>query len=74
MAEPVNDVTQVIGENIHTRRVKLGLSQWGLSRKSGVSQSVLSRVERGHIRISADRLYDIAVALNTTVGQIFQGI
>jgi transcriptional regulator with XRE-family HTH domain len=44
-------------------RLALGVSQAGLSRRSGISQPLLSRAERGEIRTWPKLRRDVATAL-----------
>lgn len=48
---------------IRAVRKERGVSQRELARALGVSQSTLSRIERGERRVSVDRLVAIARAL-----------
>jgi transcriptional regulator with XRE-family HTH domain len=72
--EPINDVVEHIGKAIRSRRSKMGMSMRDLAREADISLNHVCLVENGRRRISADRLYCVAVALETTVGQLFRGI
>lgn len=53
--------------NIKKRREELGMSQRELASKAGYKDNaVITRMEKGLMDISIDRLYKIAKALNTT--------
>ena len=50
----------------------LGLTQQELAELIGVTYQQAHKYERGINRVSADRLYDIAQALNVPVGYFFE--
>lgn len=53
-----------IGANIRRIREGLRMSMSELARRSGVNKGNLSRVERGRLGISLEKLHDVALALN----------
>ena len=54
-------------ENIKKRRQQLGMTQDDLAKKSGYSdRSMIAKIEKGTVNLSASKIKDIAVALNTT--------
>ena len=55
--------TNVTQLKIRAARKGRGISQRDLARALGMSQSTLSRIERGERRVSVDRLIAIARAL-----------
>ncbi|KAB1659893.1 helix-turn-helix transcriptional regulator [Pseudoclavibacter sp. CFCC 13796] len=55
---------KLLGQNIRTRRLALGLSQEQLAALSGWGRHHLSRVELGQASTSAERLITMAQALN----------
>jgi transcriptional regulator with XRE-family HTH domain len=62
-----------VGGRMRLRRVQLGLSQGALANKIGVSFQAVQKYESGDIRISASRLYDVALVLQVTPGFFFEG-
>ena len=56
-----------IGERVHQRRVELGLSIRELARRSDLSASFISQVERGKVNVSVDSLQRIAEQLNISI-------
>jgi len=56
-----------IGERIHQRRGELGLSLRELARRSGLSASFISQVERGKVNVSVDSLQRLAESLNIPI-------
>lgn len=54
----------VLGARFRNGRLQAGLTQRRLADLAGVSQSVVSRFERGHVRrMSAERIVRLALAL-----------
>jgi len=54
----------IIGARFRNGRYQAGLSQRRLAEKAGISQSVVSRFERGLVRkMSAERIVRLALAL-----------
>lgn len=62
------------GARIRERRVMLGLSQQQLAQMIGVTYQQAHKYERGLNRISAGRLYEIALVLNVPVSWFFEGL
>ena len=61
-----------IGKLVHQQRRSLNLTIEKLAERSGVSISLISRMERGDVNnISIKKLTDIARALNMQVGDFF---
>jgi len=59
-----------IGDTIRRFRLKRGLSQGDIERRSGLLRCYLSRVENGHTTPSLDTLAKIASAMDTSVGEL----
>jgi transcriptional regulator with XRE-family HTH domain len=62
-----------VGRRVKWRRGQLDMSQETLAEKLGVTFQQLQKYEGGTNRISAGRLYDLAVALETTIPYFFEG-
>ncbi|QVI36051.1 transcriptional regulator [Lacticaseibacillus chiayiensis] len=61
-----------IGKLVHQQRRSLNLTIEKLAERSGVSVSLISRMERGDVNnISVKKLTDIAQALDMEVGDFF---
>lgn len=60
-----------IGTTIRAHRLKRGLSQGDIEKKTGLLRCYLSRVENGHTVPSLDTLSKIAVALDLPISQFF---
>ena len=56
-----------IANRIHQRRMELGLSMRELARRTGLSASFISQVERGKVSVSVDSLQRIAKQLNVSI-------
>jgi transcriptional regulator with XRE-family HTH domain len=61
------DPTSEIGRNIRARRQRLGLSLEALAKRSGVSSTMLSEVERSVKNPTVKLAYQIAKALSCTL-------
>ena len=61
-----NPAARRIGKRIHTRRAELGLTQDELAATSGVTQSAISRIERGAAMPSLTTLLKLRMALGLT--------
>ncbi len=62
-----------VGARIRERRTMLGISQQQLAQTIGVTYQQAHKYERGLNRISAGRLYEIALALGVKVNWFFEG-
>jgi transcriptional regulator with XRE-family HTH domain len=56
-----------IGERIHQKRDELGISIRELARRSDLSASFISQVERGKVNVSVDSLQRIAESLSVPI-------
>ena len=56
---------------IRERREELGMTQEDLARKAGISRPFLSTVETGAAVPTVAKAVDIAMALETTVDELF---
>lgn len=65
---------QHVGARIRERRTMLGISQQQLAQTIGVTYQQAHKYERGLNRISAGRLYEIAIALGVAVNWFFEGM
>jgi len=62
-----------VGERIRIRRTEMGLTQEDLARQLAISYQQVQKYETGANRISAGRLYEIALKLTTDVSYFFEG-
>ena len=63
-----------VGARIRERRTMLGISQQQLANTIGVTYQQAHKYERGLNRISAGRLFQIAVALSVPITWFFEGL
>ncbi|WP_281254956.1 helix-turn-helix domain-containing protein [Teichococcus rhizosphaerae] len=63
-----------VGARIRERRLMLGLSQQQLASMIGVTYQQAHKYERGLNRISAGRLFEIALVLAVPVSWFFEGL
>ncbi len=63
-----------VGMRLRIRRVILGLGQHQLGAAVGVSFQQIQKYERGHNRVSASRLFDLADALAVPIDYFFRDL
>ncbi len=64
----MNEYLMQIGDIVKNKRLTLGLTQQELEVRSGVTQSMISKLEKGvAVNISIDALRKLASALNCTL-------
>ena len=68
------DVDRHIGARVRKRRAALGLTQQQMAELIGVSYEQAHKYETGINRLSAARLYAIAMALGVEVGYFLEGV
>jgi len=66
------ELQKILGANIKTRRIRMGLSQEKLGEIIGVGRNSISEVEAGNNFIGADNLARLAKALETEVYELFK--
>jgi transcriptional regulator with XRE-family HTH domain len=71
MKDKPSDLNQRIAERVRALRAAHGLSLDALSRRSGVSRSMISLVERGESSATAVVLEKLATALGVTLASLF---
>ncbi len=59
------------GEAVRERRLAAGLSQEALAERCGVDRKSISRVETGAFSPSLDRVWNLAVALEVGMDELF---
>jgi transcriptional regulator with XRE-family HTH domain len=68
------DIDQLVGDRIRSRRIILGLTQQQMADIIGVTYQQTHKYEKGVNRIAAGRLFQIAQALGVEVGYFFEGM
>lgn len=63
-----------IGAKVRMRRLMMNMSQETLSGKLGVTLQQVQKYEKGLNRISASRLFELALALGVPVGYFYEGL
>lgn len=66
-------VDAYVGARVRLRRTYLGLSQERLANSLGLTFQQIQKYERGVNRISASKLFELAVLLDVPVGFFFEG-
>ncbi len=69
-----NPIDSHVGERIRLRRLRLGMTQTELAKAIGLTLQQIQKYERGINRVSSSRLFDLAGALQVTVGYFFDEI
>ena len=68
-----NEIDIHIGEKIRSRRHILGMNQTDLGKKIGVTFQQVQKYEKGHNKIVASKLFDLAVKMDVPVNYFFDG-
>ncbi|MBI1251516.1 MAG: helix-turn-helix domain-containing protein [Alphaproteobacteria bacterium] len=63
-----------VGKRLRRRRRLLGLTQQQLAESIGIRFQQIQKYECGANRVTASRLYELAVALNVPVTYFFEGL
>ncbi|WP_282605661.1 helix-turn-helix domain-containing protein [Pelagibius sp. Alg239-R121] len=66
-------INAYVAENVRRRRLEVNLTQQEVARLLGISFQQLQKYEHGKNRISAGRLYQLAVILETSIDTFFAG-
>ncbi len=69
-----NPIDQHVGLRIRLRRKELGVSQEKLADAIGLTFQQVQKYERAANRVSASKLYEVALALDTSVAFFFEGL
>lgn len=69
-----NPIDRHVGLRIRMRRKELGISQERLADSIGLTFQQIQKYERAANRVSASKLWEMARALETTVGYFFEGL
>ena len=62
-----------VGRRMRQRRWMLGMTQQQLAQNVGIKFQQIQKYETGMNRVSASRLYEIAVALDVPISYFFEG-
>lgn len=69
-----NEIDMYVGRRLRRRRRLLGLTQQRLAESIGMRFQQIQKYECGANRVTASRLYQIAVALNVPTTYFFEGL
>ncbi len=72
MQQRVNPIDRLVGQRVRLLRKSLGMSQSDLAAQLSLTYQQLQKYEKGTNRISASKLYEIAVALGVQVTDLFE--
>ncbi|MCI2282442.1 helix-turn-helix domain-containing protein [Colwellia sp. MSW7] len=64
-------VQKLIGMNIKISRTKRSINQSVVASKLGIEASYLSRIEKGTVPVSYERIYEIIHILQCNIDEIF---
>ena len=67
-------VDKHVSDRLRERRRRLGLTQAALAERVGVTFQQFQKYENGTNRISAGRLFQLAVALDTSIPYFYEGL
>lgn len=56
-------LAKCLGANIRAKRKQLGISQDVLALEAGLDRSYMGRIERGEVRITVEKLYQLTRVL-----------
>ena len=65
-----SEFIKIIGDNIVSRRIELGIKQIDLATSVGIEDSALRRIEKGKTNPTAKTLLRIAIALDVEVSYL----
>jgi transcriptional regulator with XRE-family HTH domain len=69
-----NPIDIHVGRRVRQRRKAMGVTQERLAQDLGLTFQQVQKYERGANRVSASKLYEIAVALQTGTDYFFEGL
>lgn len=59
----MKELAKALGDNIREKRKNFGLSQDAFALAAGIDRSYVGRIERGEVRITVEKLYQLASVL-----------
>lgn len=68
----VSGIDALVGQRVRERRRELGVSRVAMSERLGLTHQQLQKYESGFNRLSAGRLYEIAVLLDVPMSYFYQ--
>ena len=71
-ATPSAELQAVFGESVRAARIKAGMSQVELSRRSGIGQKEISEIELGRINLTLKTMSRLANVLDGDVAKMLK--
>ena len=71
-ARVVTGVDALVGQRVRERRRELGVSRVAMAERLGLTQQQLQKYESGFNRLSAGRLYEIAIMLDVPLSYFYK--
>jgi transcriptional regulator with XRE-family HTH domain len=68
----ISAVRQTLARNLRRHRLARGLTQEELANGAGLRQALISELEASKLDVRLDTLSRIAIALETTLAELFQ--
>jgi len=65
---------RVMGQRIKRERKRKRLTQFELATRLGIDKSVVTRIERGSVSLSAQRVEQIATVLGVRVSRLYKAV
>jgi transcriptional regulator with XRE-family HTH domain len=65
---------QVLGERIRAARKAVGLTQEGLALEADLDRSYVGEIERGQRNLSFEKLFAIALVVDSEIGVLCRGL
>jgi len=69
-----NAIDRRLGQRLRARRLEVRMSQERLAEVLGVTFQQIQKYEKGVNRVAASRLFELAAALDVSVGYFFEGL
>lgn len=68
----VTDIDALVGQRVRERRRELGVSRVAMADQLGLTHQQLQKYENGYNRLSAGRLYEIAMLLDVPMSYFYK--
>ena len=68
--EPTAELQAIFGASVRIQRTKAGWTQAELSKRSGIAQEEISRIEKGHINLTLRTMGRLAKILDGDVAEM----
>ena len=68
--KPSAELQAAFGKSVRTQRIRAGWTQGELSKRSGIAQEELSRIENGHVNLTIKTMSRLARILDGNVAEM----